>query len=222
MHVMCLNNITHIFNEKTAPLHVLKNVNLTLNAGQIVALKGPSGSGKSTLLQIMGLLESPTSGSIAIENHDISNANDTKRTQIRRKSIGFVYQFHHLLPEFTALENVIIPQLIDGVDKKIAKHRAKDLLHLFNMDHRFDHTPQTLSGGEQQRIAMARALANDPKILLADEPTGNLDQKTAHVVFDEMLKIVQKTGLTALIATHDNQLADHMDHILTLHDGQIV
>ena len=202
-------------------IEVLKGVNLQLFPGEIVALVAPSGAGKSTLLQIAGLLDKPLSGKIFIDGQEIQNESDNQLTMIRRREIGFVYQFHHLLPEFSSRENIDLPQLSDGVPSKDAQRRSNELLDLVNLANRSDHRPAELSGGEQQRIAICRALANKPKIILADEPTGNLDQNTTLSVFESLLKIVKKTNLAALIATHNLDLAKRMDRVVELIDGKI-
>ena len=202
-------------------IEVLKGVNLQLFPGEIVALVAPSGAGKSTLLQIAGLLDKPLSGKIFIDGQEIQNESDNQLTMIRRREIGFVYQFHHLLPEFSSRENIDLPQLSNGVPSKDAQRRSNELLDLVNLANRSDHRPAELSGGEQQRIAICRALANKPKIILADEPTGNLDQKTTLSVFESLLKIVKKTNLAALIATHNLDLAKRMDRVVELIDGKI-
>ena len=202
-------------------IEVLKDVNLQLFPGEIVALVAPSGAGKSTLLQIAGLLDKPLSGKIFIDGQEIQNESDNQLTMIRRREIGFVYQFHHLLPEFSSRENIDLPQLSNGVPSKDAQRRSNELLDLVNLANRSDHRPAELSGGEQQRIAICRALANKPKIILADEPTGNLDQNTTLSVFESLLKIVKKTNLAALIATHNLDLAKRMDRVVELIDGKI-
>ena len=202
-------------------IEVLKGVNLQLFPGEIVALVAPSGAGKSTLLQIAGLLDKPLSGKIFIDGQEIQNESDNQLTMIRRREIGFVYQFHHLLPEFSSRENIDLPQLSNGVPSKDAQRRSNELLDLVNLANRSDHRPAELSGGEQQRIAVCRALANKPKIILADEPTGNLDQNTTLSVFESLLKIVKKTNLAALIATHNLDLAKRMDRVVELIDGKI-
>ena len=202
-------------------IEVLKGVNLQLFPGEIVALVAPSGAGKSTLLQIAGLLDKPLSGKIFIDGQEIHNESDNQLTMIRRREIGFVYQFHHLLPEFPSRENIDLPQLSNGVPSKDAQRRSNELLDLVNLANRSDHRPAELSGGEQQRIAICRALANKPKIILADEPTGNLDQNTTLSVFESLLKIVKKTNLAALIATHNLDLAKRMDRVVELIDGKI-
>ena len=202
-------------------IEVLKGVNLQLFPGEIVALVAPSGAGKSTLLQIAGLLDKPLSGKIFIDGQEIQNESDNQLTMTRRREIGFVYQFHHLLPEFSSRENIDLPQLSNGVPSKDAQRRSNELLDLVNLANRSDHRPAELSGGEQQRIAICRALANKPKIILADEPTGNLDQNTTLSVFESLLKIVKKTNLAALIATHNLDLAKRMDRVVELIDGKI-
>ena len=202
-------------------IEVLKGVDLQLFPGEIVALVAPSGAGKSTLLQIAGLLDKPLSGKIFIDGQEIQNKSDNQLTMIRRREIGFVYQFHHLLPEFSSRENIDLPQLANGFPTKDAQRRSNELLDLVNLANRSDHRPAELSGGEQQRIAICRALANKPKIILADEPTGNLDQNTTLSVFESLLKIVKKTNLAALIATHNLDLAKRMDRVVELIDGKI-
>ena len=205
----------------TNKIEVLKGINLQLFPGEIVALVAPSGAGKSTLLQIAGLLDKPLSGKIFIDGQEIQNKSDNQLTMIRRREIGFVYQFHHLLPEFSSRENIDLPQLANGFPSKDAQRRSNELLDLVNLSNRSDHRPAELSGGEQQRIAICRALANKPKIILADEPTGNLDQNTTLSVFESLLKIVKKTNLAALIATHNLDLAKRMDRVVELIDGKI-
>ena len=202
-------------------IEVLKGVNLQLFPGEIVALVAPSGAGKSTLLQIAGLLDKPLSGKIFIDGQEIQSKSDNQLTMIRRREIGFVYQFHHLLPEFSSRENIDLPQLANGFPSKDAQRRSNELLDLVNLANRSDHRPAELSGGEQQRIAICRALANKPNIILADEPTGNLDQNTTLSVFESLLKIVKKTNLAALIATHNLDLAKRMDRVVELIDGTI-
>ena len=202
-------------------IEVLKGVDLQLFPGEIVALVAPSGAGKSTLLQIAGLLDKPLSGKIFIDGQEIQSKSDNQLTMIRRREIGFVYQFHHLLPEFSSRENIDLPQLANGFPSKDAQRRSNELLDLVNLANRSNHRPAELSGGEQQRIAICRALANKPKIILADEPTGNLDQNTTLSVFESLLKIVKKTNLAALIATHNLDLAKRMDRVVELIDGKI-
>ncbi len=220
--VLVLNDVTRHFKQGSETLEVLKGGQLQIDAGQIVALVGPSGSGKSTLLQIAGLLEPPTSGQVWLAGRDASRANEAERTRLRRDHLGFVYQFHHLLPEFSALENVAMPRIIQGASKVEAEARARQLLTDMGLEHRLEHRPARLSGGEQQRVAIARALANDPALLLADEPTGNLDPETGHRVFELLMQAARQYGLSALIATHNLDMAAHMDRRVTLHDGVIV
>ena len=220
--ILNLRDIHHSFPEGNSILHVLKGVSLSIAQGEIVALVGPSGAGKSTLLQISGLLEKPTKGSIEIMGQKAEMLSDKKRTELRRHTIGYVYQFHHLLPEFTALENVMLPQLIGGKSQKEVEKVAKDLIKKVGLENRMQHRPRELSGGEQQRIAIARALGNSPKLLLADEPTGNLDSKTAQKVFKELADLVKEEKVGALIATHNPDLAKQMDRIITLVDGKII
>ena len=202
-------------------IEVLKGIDLQLFPGEIVALVAPSGAGKSTLLQIAGLLDKPLSGKIFIDGQEIENKSDNQLSMIRRREIGVVYQFHHLLPEFSSRENIDLPQLANGFPSKDAQRRSNELLDLVNLANRSNHRPAELSGGEQQRIAICRALANKPKIILADEPTGNLDQNTTLSVFESLLKIVKKTNLAALIATHNLDLAKRMDRVVELIDGKI-
>lgn len=216
-------NLGRVYHQAGEVLNVLHDANFEIRAGEIVALVGPSGSGKSTLLQSVGLLDRPTSGRILIAGEDaVAGNDDEKRTALRRKYIGFVYQFHYLLPEFTALENVTIPQMIAGKTRKEGEARAKELLESLKLGHRLDHRPARLSGGEQQRVAIARALANSPKLLLADEPTGNLDPETSNGVFEMLTDLVRSTGIGALIATHNMDLAERMDRILELKAGRII
>ena len=215
-------DLKRIYEQGGQTLSVLHNINVEVNAGEIVALVGPSGSGKSTFLQTVGLLDKPTSGTLTIGGENIDNSNDAARTLMRRQYIGFVYQFHYLLPEFTALENVVIPQMIAGISRAKAEEKAKDLLASMKMEHRFHHRPARLSGGEQQRVAISRALANDPKLLLADEPTGNLDPETSEIVFEHLIKRVRESGVGAIIATHNMQIAERMDRILELKNGNIL
>ncbi len=216
---MELKNIRRTYGKKETALDILTDVNLSLYAGEIVALVGPSGSGKSTLLHIAGLLDTPTSGTIIVNGKDVSKASDKERTRLRRTAIGFVYQSHLLLPDFNALENVMLPQLIAGVSQKEARKRAEELLSAVGLENRMTHRSGQLSGGEQQRVAIARALANRPSVLLADEPTGNLDPKTADSVFGTLLSLVRQTGLCALIATHNPELAEQMDRQVTVQNG---
>lgn len=210
------------YRTEAGELPVLLGADLTIAAGEIVALVAPSGTGKSTLLHLAGLLEKPDGGEVFIAGQAAGSLSDEARTTIRRTTIGFVYQFHHLLPEFTAAENIILPQLAAGKSRAEATERAKDLLGIFGLQARLDHRPGKLSGGEQQRVAIARALANQPRLLLADEPTGNLDVATSDRVFAELLEQVRGQGLAALIATHNPDLARRMDRVVTLLDGKIV
>jgi lipoprotein-releasing system ATP-binding protein len=202
-------------------IEVLRGVDLAIGAGEIVALLGPSGSGKSTLLQAVGLLEGGFSGSIRINGREAAQLDEAERTGLRRDALGFVYQFHHLLPDFDARENVMLPQLIRGHDAKTAKARAEQLLGVLGLADRLDHRPSKLSGGEQQRVAVARALANKPPLVLADEPTGNLDEHTADAVFAEFLTLVREEGSAGLLATHNERLAKRMDRVVRLHDGHL-
>ena len=217
--VLELKNIKRHFGKGETKTEVLKGIDLKINAGEIVALIGPSGSGKSTLLQIAGLLDTPSDGTIYVAGENASKASDKKRTSLRQTYMGFVYQAHLLLPDFSALENVMMPMLLAGVKEKEAKERAEKLLDMVGLSHRLTHRSGQLSGGEQQRVAIARSLANNPKLLLADEPTGNLDPKTAETVFKMLLDVVRQTGLSALIATHNPELAARMDRRITVEDG---
>ena len=217
-----LTGISKSYNTGEAnEIRVLDGAELTLQKGEVVALVAPSGAGKSTLLHIAGLLDSADSGQILLDGHDIAGLSDRERTAIRRRDIGFIYQFHHLLPEFSALENIVLPQLANNTSAKTAKRQAVELLKKVGLDHRQDHRPAQLSGGEQQRVAFCRAMANRPQLLLADEPTGNLDQKTSDTVFDALLAIVRDTGLAAIIATHNPDLAARMDRTVTLQNGTL-
>jgi lipoprotein-releasing system ATP-binding protein len=200
---------------------VLRGVNLAVAHGEIVALLGPSGSGKSTLLQAAGLLEGGFEGSIRLAGEEASQLDDEGRTRLRRELLGFVYQFHHLLPEFTAVENVMLPQLVRGAAPDAARERARQLLGTLGLSQRLDHRPAKLSGGEQQRVAVARALANKPPLILADEPTGNLDEQTAEIVFAEFIALVRGEGSAALVATHNERLAARMDRVVRLHEGRL-
>jgi lipoprotein-releasing system ATP-binding protein len=217
--VLGLERIERAFIQGERRLPVLRGVDLALAPGEMVGLVGPSGAGKSTLLHIAGLLERPDAGHIRIAGKRAEALGDTERTRLRRLSIGFVYQFHHLLPEFSALENVMMPQLIAGLGRGEARARAEQLLQMVGLAERASHRPARLSGGEQQRVAIVRAVANVPKVLLADEPTGNLDSETAEGVFEQLRKIVRATGLAALIATHNYELANRMDRRVALKDG---
>ena len=219
---LALRGVERRYRTEAGELPVLRGADLDLRAGEIVALVAPSGTGKSTLLHVAGLLEKPDAGQVLVEGRDSGRLGDDDRTALRRGTIGFVYQFHHLLPEFTAEENVVLPQLAASRGRREAEVRARELLSAFGLDHRRDHRPGRLSGGEQQRVAIARALANGPKVLLADEPTGNLDVGTADLVFTELLEAVRGRGLAALIATHNPELAARMDRTITLRDGWLV
>ncbi len=220
--ILRLVDLKRTFRQGDREIHVLDGACAELQEGEAVALVAPSGAGKSTLLQVAGLLDRPDSGSIFLGGRDCATLNDAERTRIRRTDIGFVYQFHHLLPEFTALENVVIPQRIAGLDRREAEKRAAALLGIFGLEARLGHHPSELSGGEQQRVAIARAVANAPLVLLADEPTGNLDPETAELVFQQLLLFVRKAKLAALIATHNYELAHRMDRVLRLDHGVLV
>ena len=219
--VVHLRNLTRSFEQGGVKIDVLRGVDLDIGGGEIVALLGPSGSGKSTMLQAVGLLEGGFSGKIQIAGIDASQMSAAERTELRRDHLGFVYQFHHLLPDFNASENVIIPQLVRGVKRADALVRARDLLTVLGLGHRLDHRPSQLSGGEQQRVAVARALANSPQLVLADEPTGNLDELTSNKVFDQFLELVRGQGSAALVATHNERLAARMDRVVRLHEGRL-
>ncbi len=220
--VLAMRGLTRVYVTGDRTLEVLKGVDLEVAAGQIVGLVGPSGSGKSSLLHAAGLLEHPTAGEIRIEGRDCGSLNDRARTAIRLTAIGFVYQFHHLLPELTALDNVALPAMIAGRSRREARDRAESLLGELGLAERLNHQPAQLSGGEQQRVAVARALANQPRLLLADEPTGNLDPATSAAVFGNLKDLVRATGVAALIATHNVTLAADMDRVLSLEDGRLV
>jgi lipoprotein-releasing system ATP-binding protein len=216
---LAVRGLSRAFTQGDRTIHVLRGVDLSLAPGEIVGLLGPSGSGKSTLLQAVGLLEGGFSGSIRIAGEEASQLDDDGRTRLRREAIGFVYQFHHLLPDFNAEENVILPQLIRGTMPGPAAERARSLLAALGLAERLDHRPSQLSGGEQQRVAVARALANRPALVLADEPTGNLDEATADRVLGEFLRLVRGEGAAALVATHNERLAERMDRVVRLHEG---
>jgi lipoprotein-releasing system ATP-binding protein len=219
--VLELRAVRRVFRQGGVELAVLNGVDLALKPGELVALVGPSGAGKSTLLHLAGLLERPSAGEVRIAGQECGSLSDERRTQLRRASLGFVYQFHHLLPEFSALENVMIPQMIAGVARGAARDKAAALLRQVGLGERLSHRPARLSGGEQQRVAIVRALANDPKVLLADEPTGNLDHTTAEGVMATLIDITRATGLAALIATHNLDLARRLDRIVVLEDGHL-
>jgi len=216
-----LRGVRRIFRQAGTELVVLNGIDLVLRPGEIVALVGPSGAGKSTMLHVAGLLERADGGAVLIGGDDCGSLSDDRRTLLRRSEIGFVYQFHHLLPEFSALENVMLPQMIAAVPRRRARQKAAGLLERIGLGPRAGHRPARLSGGEQQRVAIARALANDPKILLGDEPTGNLDQATGENVLEALLSLVRDTGLAALIATHNLDLARRLDRIVALADGRL-
>ena len=216
-----LRGVTKSFRQGGADLHVLAGVDLVLMPGEIVALVGPSGAGKSTLLHVAGLLERPDGGAVIVAGREAGNLGDDQRTLMRRRALGFVYQFHHLLPEFSALENVMLPQMIAGVARAAARRKAEALLAQVGLAARLAHRPARLSGGEQQRVAIVRALANDPRVLLADEPTGNLDHTTADGVLDTLIATVRQSGLAALIATHNLDLAGRLDRTIALADGRL-
>ncbi|MBM1687668.1 ABC transporter ATP-binding protein [Sulfitobacter geojensis] len=221
--ILRLSGITKAYNAgKPREVQVLQGIDLSLDAGEVVALVAPSGAGKSTLLHIAGLLDTPDGGTVQITGEDMTGQSDRRRTRMRRADVGFIYQFHHLLPEFSALENIVLPQLANGVGRGEADARARDLLDKVGISARADHRPAALSGGEQQRVAFCRALANAPKLLLADEPTGNLDPATSDQVFGALLDLVRATGLSALIATHNLELAGRMDRQIRLEAGRLV
>ena len=219
--VLSLKDVTRSFQQAAGRLEVVHGASLALQPGELVALIGPSGAGKSTLLQICGLLEPPSAGEVFVKGAPVSKLSDDQRTALRRTTIGFVYQYHHLLPEFSALENIVLPQMIAGVARREAETRGKELLNQVGLSKRADHRPAQLSGGEQQRVAIARALANAPALLLADEPTGNLDHRTSDEVFGLLTKLVKAVGLAAMVATHNLELARRMDRILTITDGYL-
>jgi lipoprotein-releasing system ATP-binding protein len=219
--VLQLDSVKRTYHQGSREIRVLDQASATLKPGQAVALVGPSGAGKSTLLHIAGLLETPDEGRVLVNGKDCSRMNDADRTAMRRNEMGFVYQFHQLLPEFSAEENVVIPQMIHGTPKREARSHAIELLELLGLGPRVSHRPAELSGGEQQRTAIARALANKPRLLLADEPTGNLDPSTADRVFGDLMDLIEHTGVAALIATHNMELASKMHRVLRLADGQL-
>ncbi len=217
--VLATHGLRRSFTQGGVTIDVLCGVDLSVRKGEIVALLGPSGSGKSTLLQAVGLLEGGFDGSIRILGEEAAKLGNDERTRLRRDALGFVYQFHHLLPDFNATENVMLPQLVRDATDAVARERAESLLTSLGLGHRLDHRPSQLSGGEQQRVAVARALANRPALVLADEPTGNLDERTADVVIDEFLRLVRGEGSSALVATHNERLAARMDRVVRLHEG---
>lgn len=220
--VLDINGITKAYNQgKPNAVTVLQGADLSVKPGEVVALVAPSGAGKSTLLHIAGLLDSPDAGTVKINGTDMTNLSDRKRTAVRRSEVGFIYQFHHLLPEFSALENIVLPQLANGIRQGDATAHAMDLLGRVGVDGRANHRPAELSGGEQQRVAFCRALANNPSLLLADEPTGNLDPDTSDRVFDALMTLVRSTGLSAVIATHNLELAGRMDRIVRMTAGKL-
>ena len=219
--VLVCRGLQRSFTQGDATIDVLRGVDLEVAPGEIVALLGPSGSGKSTLLQAVGLLEGGFTGSIRLRGQEAAQLDDEGRTRLRRDLLGFVYQFHHLLPEFSALENVVIPQLVRDTEPAAARARAEELLSALGLSQRLEHRPSKLSGGEQQRVAVARALANKPPLVLADEPTGNLDEHTADRVFAEFLGLVRGEGTAALVATHNERIAAKMDRVLRLHEGRL-
>jgi lipoprotein-releasing system ATP-binding protein len=219
--VLATRGLCRSFIQGEVTIEVLRGADLSVQPGEIVALLGPSGSGKSTLLQAVGLLEGGFEGSIRLLGREAADLDDDGRTELRREALGFVYQFHHLLPEFNARENVVLPQLIRGADPEPARARAEQLLGALGLDQRLDHRPSKLSGGEQQRVAVARALANKPPLVLADEPTGNLDEATADRVLAEFLSLVRGEGSAALVATHNERLAMKMDRVVRLHEGHL-
>jgi lipoprotein-releasing system ATP-binding protein len=219
--ILLTGNLKRSFVQGDATIEVLRGVDLEVAPGEIVALLGPSGSGKSTLLQAVGLLEGGFEGSIRLAGEEAARLDDEGRTRVRRELLGFVYQFHHLLPEFTAVENVVLPQLVRGVKPDSARERASQLLGALGLSQRLEHRPSKLSGGEQQRVAVARALANKPPLILADEPTGNLDEHTADIVFAEFISLVRGEGCAALVATHNERLAARMDRVVRLHEGRL-
>ena len=220
--IMRLQRVGRAYQEADRELVILKDADFTLRRGEMVALVAPSGAGKSTLLHTAGLLERPDNGEVFLDGRACSKLSDDERTAVRRNDVGFVYQFHHLLPEFSALENVMMPQMIRGLSKKQAAERAQQLLEYMKIGKRASHRPSELSGGEQQRVAIARAVANAPLVLLADEPTGNLDPTTSSYVFGALEALVRQSGLAALIATHNHELAHRMDRRVTLKDGKVV
>lgn len=219
--ILAIRGINRLYLQGQREIHVLKDVSADIFKGEAIALVGPSGSGKSSLLHILGLLDKADEGKVYLGGYDCSDFTEAERTKMRRGKIGFVYQFHQLLPEFSALENVVIPQLINGYSRKEAEQRATVMLDFLGLKERIQHRPNAMSGGEQQRVAIARAIANEPALLLADEPTGNLDPNTAERVFQQLISLIRQTGLAAIIATHNIELANRMDRVLQLQDGQL-
>jgi len=219
--VLSLSGISRIYTQGDNKINVLRNVDLNINRGEIISLIGSSGSGKSSLLHIAGLLEQPDSGDITINGVKFSKMNDQERTISRRHSIGFIYQFHHLLSDFSAIDNIIIPMMIAGQDKSYSQERATILLSKLGLEDRKDHLPSQLSGGEQQRVSIARAIANKPNLLLADEPTGNLDSKTADIVFDQFISLVRQENMSVLLATHNFKLSEKSDRVISIQNGEL-
>lgn len=219
--VLSLSGISRIYTQGDNKINVLRNVDLNINRGEIISLIGSSGSGKSSLLHIAGLLEQPDSGDISINGVRFSKMNDQERTISRRHSIGFIYQFHHLLSDFSAIDNIIIPMMIAGQDKSYSQERATILLSKLGLEDRKDHLPSQLSGGEQQRVSIARAIANKPDLLLADEPTGNLDSKTADIVFDQFISLVRQENMSVLLATHNFKLSEKSDRVISIQNGEL-
>jgi lipoprotein-releasing system ATP-binding protein len=219
--VLSLSGISRIYTQGDNKINVLRNVDLNINRGEIISLIGSSGSGKSSLLHIAGLLEQPDSGDITINGVKFSKMNDQERTISRRHSIGFIYQFHHLLSDFSAIDNIIIPMMIAGQDKSYSQERATILLSKLGLEDRKDHLPSQLSGGEQQRVSIARAIANKPDLLLADEPTGNLDSKTADIVFDQFISLVRQENMSVLLATHNFKLSEKSDRVISIQNGEL-
>ncbi len=219
--VLSLRNVERHYKSGDRTLHVLRGVDLDLRPGEMTGLIGPSGSGKSTLLHVAGLLEHPDSGDVYINGKDAQKMSDRDRTVIRRLQLGFVYQFHHLLPELNAVDNVAAPLMINGMSRAKARKRGQELLRMMGLNERDHHRPGQLSGGEQQRVAIARSLANQPKVLIADEPTGNLDPNTSRVVFQNLFDIARQEGVAVLVATHNVELTTYMDRVLSLHEGRL-
>lgn len=219
--ILAIRDVHRIYHQGPRKIHVLRGVSADIFKGEAIALVGPSGAGKSSLLHVLGLLDKPDEGNVYLNGNDCSDLTEQERTLMRRSEIGFVYQFHQLLPEFNALENVVIPQMINGRNRSEAINRAKVMLDFLGLSERIHHRPNALSGGEQQRVAIARAIANEPSLLLADEPTGNLDPNTAERVFQQLISLIRQTGLAAIIATHNFELANRMDRVLQLQEGQL-